>query len=199
MIKLLIATRNPGKLREYRELLADLPVILTSLAQEGLTLEVEEEGASYAENARLKAIAYARASGLVTLADDSGLEVEALGGEPGLHSARYEGKASDEERYRLLLRRLKDVPWERRRARFCCAIAIATPEGEVHTAEGMCEGFIAYEPKGKYGFGYDPVFYVPEYGKTMAELPPAVKNRISHRARAARKAKGIIKRLHDFR
>jgi len=194
MVKLLIATRNPGKLQEYRALLTGLPVVLTFLIEEGIRLEVQEVRKSYAENARLKATAYAKTSGLLTLADDSGLEVDALGGEPGLRSARYGGEASDEERYRLLLKKLEGVPWERRTARFRCVIAIATPGGKVQMAEGVCEGLIACEPKGEYGFGYDPVFYVPEYGKTMAELPPSVKNKISHRAQAARIAREILLR-----
>ncbi|HIC93340.1 MAG TPA: non-canonical purine NTP pyrophosphatase, partial [Anaerolineae bacterium] len=158
MPKLLIATNNPGKLREYEELLAGLPLELTSPAREGLSLEVAETGESFAENARLKAVAYARASGLLTLADDSGLEVDALSGRPGVHSARYAGEgADDEERYRLLLEEMRGVPWEKRTARFRCVIAIATPEGEVRTAEGTCEGIIAFEPRGEHGFGYDPV------------------------------------------
>ena len=191
MMKLLIATHNPGKVREYQELLAGLPLELTCPAQEGLDIEVAETGESFAENARLKAAAYARASGLVTLADDSGLEVDALGGEPGIHSARYAGTgASDEDRYQLLLAKLQEVPWEERTARFRCVIAVATPDGQFHTAEGTCEGIIAFEPKGEHGFGYDPVFYFEEYGKTMAELPPETKNKISHRARAAQGARG---------
>jgi XTP/dITP diphosphohydrolase len=186
MVKLLIATNNPGKIREYEELLAGLPLELTYPAQEGLDIEVAETGESFAENARLKAIAYARASGLLTLADDSGLEVDALGGEPGTRSARYAGKgASDEERYQLLLKNLRGVPWEERTARFRCVIVVATPEGRIHTAEGTCEGIIAFEPGGEHGFGYDPVFYFPEYGMTMAELPLEIKNQISHRAMAA--------------
>ena len=190
-MKLLIATHNPGKVREYQELLAGLPLELTCPAQEGLDIEVAETGESFAENARLKAAAYARASGLVTLADDSGLEVDALGGEPGIHSARYAGTgASDEDRYQLLLAKLQEVPWEERTARFRCVIAVATPDGQFHTAEGTCEGIIAFEPKGEHGFGYDPVFYFEEYGKTMAELPPETKNKISHRARAAQGARG---------
>jgi XTP/dITP diphosphohydrolase len=194
MMKLLIATYNPGKVKEYEELLAGLPLELTYPAQEGLDIEVAETGESFAENARLKAIAYARASGLLTLADDSGLEVDALGGEPGIRSARYAGKgASDEERYQLLLEKLQGVPREERTARFRCIIAVATPEGQIHTAEGTCEGIIAFEPKGEHGFGYDPVFYLPKYGKTMAELPPATKNQISHRAGAAQRAREILK------
>ena len=193
MMKLLIATRNPGKVREYEKLLAGLPLELTHPAQEGLDIEVAETGASFADNARLKATAYARASGLLTLADDSGLEVDALGGEPGIRSARYAGSgASDEERYRLLLEKLRGVPWEERTARFRCAIAVATPEGQIHTAEGTCEGIIAFEPREEHGFGYDPVFYFQEYGMTMAELPPDVKNKISHRARAAQGVREIL-------
>ena len=200
MVKLLIATHNPGKVREYQEILAGLPLELTYPAQEGLHIEVAETGESFAENARLKAAAYARASGLLTLADDSGLEVDALGGEPGIHSARYAGRgASDEERYQLLLEKLQGVPWEERIARFRCVIAVATPDGQVHTAEGTCEGIIAFEPRGEHGFGYDPVFYFPEYGMTMAELPPEAKNKISHRARAAQKAREILEKKLDIR
>ena len=193
MVKLLIATHNPGKVREYEELLAGLPLELTYPAQEGLDIEVAETGESFAENARLKAAAYARASGLLTLADDSGLEVDALGGEPGIRSARYAGKgASDEDRYRLLLEKLREVPWEERTARFRCVIAVATPEDQIRTAEGTCEGIIAFAPKGEHGFGYDPVFYFQEYGMTMAELSPATKNKISHRARAAQGVRDIL-------
>lgn len=198
MAKLLVATNNPGKVREYEALLKGLPLTLTYPAQEGIDIEVEETGRTFAENARLKAVAYARASGLLTLADDSGLEVDALGGEPGTRSARYAGQgASDEDRYRLLLSKLEGVPWEQRMARFRCVIAVATPQGEVHTAEGTCEGVIAFEPKGEHGFGYDPVFYVPEHGQTMAELEPEVKNRISHRARAAEGMQRILQELYD--
>ncbi len=190
---MLVATNNPGKVEEYEELLAGLPLELTYPAQEGLDIEVAETGGSFTENATLKATAYARASGLLTLADDSGLEVDALGGEPGIRSARYAGKgASDEDRYQLLLEKLREVPWEERTARFRCVIAVATPEGQVHNAEGSCEGIIAFAPKGEHGFGYDPVFYFPEYGMTMAELPPEIKNQISHRARAAQGARKIL-------
>jgi len=144
----------------------------------------------------LKATAYARTSGLLTLADDSGLEVDALGGEPGTRSARYAGQgASDEDRYRLLLSKLEGMPWQQRTARFRCVIAVARPQGGVHTAQGTCEGVIAFEPRGERGFGYDPVFYVPEHGQTMAELEPEVKNRISHRARAAEGARRILQEL----
>ncbi len=196
MIKLLVATNNPGKVREYEALLKGLPMTLTYPAQEGIDIEVEETGSTFAENARLKATAYARASDLLTLADDSGLEVDALGGEPGTRSARYAGQgASDEDRYRLLLSKLEGVPWERRTARFRCVIAVVRARGEVRIVEGTCEGVIAFEPKGEHGFGYDPVFYMAEHGQTMAELEPKVKNRISHRARAAEGARRILQEL----
>ncbi|MGQ9626505.1 MAG: XTP/dITP diphosphatase [Anaerolineae bacterium] len=195
-MKLLIATRNPGKLREYKELLKDLPFEPTYLPEEGIDFEVQEAGQSFAENARLKASSYARASGLLTLADDSGLEVDALGGEPGVRSARYAGEnAGDEERYWLLLKKLEGVSWERRTARFRCVLALATPEGEIYLTEGVREGMIAFGPRGEYGFGYDPVFYMPEYGRTMAELLPEEKNRLSHRAQAVEKMKEILKRF----
>jgi XTP/dITP diphosphohydrolase len=198
MTKLLVATNNPGKVREYEALLKGLPLTLTYPAQEGIDVEVEETGSTFAENARLKAMAYARASDLWTLADDSGLEVDALGGEPGTYSARYAGQgASDEDRYRLLLRKLEGVSWGQRTARFRCVIAVAMPQGEIRTAEGTCEGIIAFEPKGEHGFGYDPVFYMPEHGQTMAELELEVKNRISHRARAAEGARKILQELLD--
>jgi len=195
MRKLLIATHNKGKLREYQALLRGIPFRLTSLAEEGLEIKVEEMGNTYEDNAILKATTYAKASGLITLADDSGLEVDALNGEPGLRSARYGGLGTDEERYWLLLERLKGVPWERRKARFRCIIAIASPRGWVETFEGICEGVITFEPRGTSGFGYDPVFYLPELGCTMAELSPEQKNQISHRAKAARKAKDFLCRL----
>jgi len=196
MRKLLVATHNAGKVREYRQLLADLPLQITYLDTEGIDLEIEEKGESFAENAVCKAIAYAQASGLWTWADDSGLEVDALGGAPGIHSSRYAGPdASDEDRYRKLLRELDGVPWEERTARFRCVVAIATPEGEVRTAAGHCEGIITFEPEGSYGFGYDPVFFLPRFGCTMAQLPPELKNRISHRAQAARAAKRLLTKM----
>jgi len=198
MRKLLVATRNAGKVREYRQLLADLPLEITYLDAEGIDLDVEETGESFAENAVLKATAYAQVSGLWTWADDSGLEVDALNGAPGIRSSRYAGPgASDEDRYRRLLRELEGVPWEKRTARFRCVVAIATPTGEVRTAEGSCEGVIAFEPRGSHGFGYDPVFFLPERGCTMAQLPPEVKNRISHRGQAAQAAKQLLQEMLD--
>ncbi len=193
---LLVATNNQGKLREYRDLLAGLPVQLVSLSEAGIDTEVEETGHTFAENAVLKASCYARASGLCTLADDSGLEVDALGGEPGVMSSRYAGpRATDADRVRFLLNKMRTVSDDRRSARFRCVIAVASPSGRVETSEGSVEGVIIREPRGEHGFGYDPIFYVPEMSRTMAELPPAVKNRISHRARAAAGARLIIERL----
>ena len=193
-MKLLIATRNKGKKAEYAHILCDLGTELLSLADLAVDTVIEEIGKTYAENALLKARSYAADTGLVTLADDSGLDVDALDGAPGIYSARYAGKgASDRDRYQLLLRNLEGVPDERRTARFRCAIALVWPDGREVVVEGVCEGCIAHEPRGENGFGYDPVFFVPGYECTMAELPPEVKNRISHRACAAVKAREILR------
>lgn len=196
--KLLVATHNQGKVREYRALLADLPLEVTYLDAEGITVDVEETGATFAENAILKARFYADLSGLWTWADDSGLVVDALGGAPGVYSARYAGPgASDADRYRKLLAALAAVPWAERTARFCCTVALARPAGTgglVETADGACEGVIAFGPVGDNGFGYDPVFYMPEHGATMAQLDAQVKNRVSHRARAAAAAVPLLQR-----
>lgn len=196
MKRLLLATTNPGKVREFQDLLASCGWELVTPQELDIRLDVKETGRTYAENARLKAQAFAEASGLITLADDSGLEVDALGGAPGIHSARYGGPGlTDEERVQLLLRALEGVPDEQRTARFQAVIAIATPDGRVYEAVGTVEGRIVQEPRGADGFGYDPVFFLPERGQTMAELPPAEKNRISHRARAAQQARLILKAL----
>ena len=190
---LLVATRNPGKAREYEQLLRGIPFQVTSLDEIGLAEEVEETGSSFEENACIKARAYSALSGLLTLADDSGLEVDALGGEPGVKSARYGGLgSSDEDRVELLLKNLKDVPWEQRTGRFRCVIAIARPPGEVETVTGVVEGIIQYKPKGANGFGYDPVFYLPHLGRTTAELSLEEKNELSHRGQAAKKAVGLL-------
>jgi XTP/dITP diphosphohydrolase len=203
-MRLLLATLNPGKLTELRELLIfhnerlaePLALELLDPAALGLTEPVEETGGSYSENASLKAQEYARASGLVALGDDSGLEVDALGGAPGLYSARYAGPgAGDAERRTKLLEELAGVPPERRGARFRCVIAIATPHGEVRLAKGAVEGRIAAAPAGTGGFGYDPVFYVPEIGCTLAEAAPEVKNAISHRGRAIARAMPPLREL----
>ena len=202
----MIATGNPGKLREYQQLLNGAAFELVSLGHLGITQEVDETGVTFYENARLKALAYGAMSGLPTLADDSGLEVNALGGDPGVRSARYGGDAcnSDEDRVRLLLENMRDVPWEQRMARFRCVIAVSFPSG-LSTSEdgqedleymvGSVAGMIQYGPMGDEGFGYDPVFYLPSYGQTMSQLILAEKNRVSHRADAARKALAWLNRL----
>ena len=188
--KLLLATTNKGKAKEYRALLGGIPCEITSMAEQGFNLDIEETTISFEENARLKASTLADISGLLSLADDSGLEVDALGGEPGVLSARYAGEgASDEDRYLFLLEKLRDVPVDMRTARFRCVIAIAAPDGKFELFPGECPGVITTSPRGDNGFGYDPVFYLPDLGRTMAELSPEEKNMISHRARAAEKAR----------
>jgi XTP/dITP diphosphohydrolase len=195
-VRLLIATHNRGKLIEYQEMLTDFALELVTLDDVGIGEDVEETGATFAANARAKAVEYARRSGLLTLADDSGLEVDALGGEPGVHSKRYAGEnKSDPERIAFLLDKLQDVSREKRTARFRCAIALATPRGDVRECDGACEGLIELAPRGTNGFGYDPVFLFPERGMTMAELSSEEKNRISHRARATEKARKILEKL----
>ena len=191
--KLLIATTNRGKILEITEILGDPELELILPGDMGLTLEVAETGATYADNARLKSVAYASVSGLIALGDDSGLEVDALGGAPGLHTARFAGPgASDADRWNLLLGKLAGLPVASRAARFRCAVAIARPNGAVAIAEGACEGRIAFAPAGSGGFGYDPVFFMPDHNCTLAELPASIKNRISHRARALLAARPLI-------
>jgi XTP/dITP diphosphohydrolase len=198
MKQLLIATNNKGKIKELQDLLKDTGIELITPVQINLDLDVVEDGSTYAENATKKAIAFAQASGLISLADDSGLEVDALGGAPGLYSARYGStdgrKLSDTERRAILIRNLqnKPRPWT---GRFHATIAVAVPNSETHLAEGFCEGEIIPEERGIGGFGYDPIFLLSELGKTMAELSMEEKNRLSHRARAVMKAKGILKKL----
>lgn len=200
--RLVIATNNPGKLREFQALLGDCGFELVTPRDLGIPFEVEETGSTFEENARLKAEAAARLTGLPALADDSGLEVDALGGRPGIFSARYAGAGRTDpdipeaRQLELLLQELEGVPDERRTARFRCVIAIAVPGGETRTVEGVFEGSIAHEPRGANGFGYDPIFVVPGTGgRTSAELPPDEKNRISHRGAAAAKAREILKEL----
>jgi XTP/dITP diphosphohydrolase len=198
MKKLLIATNNPGKIKELHQLLDDIGVDLVTPAHIGLDLDVIEDGQTYAENAAKKAVAFAKASNLISLADDSGLEVDALHGEPGLYSARYGStdgkKLSDAGRRAFLIDKLQGnpQPWT---ARFHATIAIAIPNGETQLAEGWCEGQIIPEERGTGGFGYDPIFLLPELGRTMAELGPEMKNRLSHRARAVTNAKPILRSI----
>jgi XTP/dITP diphosphohydrolase len=196
MNKLLIATNNKGKVKEFQDLLKDTGLELITPADINLNLDVDEDGATYAENAAKKAIAFARASGLVSLADDSGLEVDALDGAPGLYSARYHPKpgASDADRRAYMLENLKDKPhpWT---AHFHATIAIAVAEKDVQIAEGNCYGEIIPAERGENGFGYDPIFLFPELNKTMAELEMDEKNRLSHRAKAVMNAIPILKEI----
>ncbi len=193
MRTLLVATTNQHKLAEYRTLLSALPYTLHSLNDIQLGLDVEETGTTFQENAELKALTYARASGLLSLADDSGLEIDALGGAPGVYSARFLGPdASYAERFRAIFERLQALPDEQRSARFQCVITIAEPSGCYRSVTGTIEGVIAREPRGEHGFGYDPIFLVPELAKTTAEISPEHKNRISHRGLAARQARALL-------
>jgi XTP/dITP diphosphohydrolase len=186
MPQLLLATNNPHKVAEFRMLLAECGWEVVSATDIGLHVTVDESGETYAENAALKALAFARASGLTSLADDSGLEVDALDGAPGVHAARFAGpEATDADRRRLLLRRLSGVSIDRRTARFRAVLALATPEGDVVSTEGVLEGRITDSERGENGFGYDPIFELPDRGLTLAELSADEKNRISHRGIAA--------------
>jgi len=196
MTRLLVASNNPGKLVEIQSLLEGINLTLVLPSQIGLNLEVEENGATYAENAGLKAAAFCQASGVPTLADDSGLEVDALGGQPGVRSARFSNKpgASDADRRAYLLERLQSHPrpwW----AHFHCTVAMAVPGGEMRFAEGDCPGEIISQERGQNGFGYDPIFLLSEAGLTMAELSMESKNRLSHRARAIQAALPILTEL----
>lgn len=199
MPRLVLATKNPGKVREIQAMLESVPVEAVSCAAfQGLP-EITEDGETFEENAKKKAVPIATATGEVALADDSGLEVDALASAPGVRSARFAGEtlacgpSRDRANYEKLLSLLKDVPDPGRTARFRCVVAVATPEGRVEVAEGVCKGKIASAPRGSGGFGYDPVFIPDGYGKTFGELGPEVKNAISHRARALQAAMPIIK------
>lgn len=198
-MKLLVASNNQDKIREFKQILADLPLDVTYPAELGLTLDPEETGVTFAENAILKAKAFCDESGLITLAGDSGLEVDALNKEPGVYSARYGGLAKDDHvgRCQLVLDKLAhlNLPDEARTARFRCVIAIVTPQGVVATVDGAIEGCINHAPIGENGFGYDPIFLVPDLNKTTAQLDPEAKNKISHRGQAARAAVAVLRKL----
>ncbi len=185
--RLLMATNNAHKVTEFRRLLSGLPFELVTPKEIGLDLDVVEVGATFRENAALKAHAFAKASGLPSLADDSGIEVDALGGRPGVQSARYGGPGlSDEDRARLLLGELDGVPDEKRTCRYRVALVLASPDGSEQAVEGTCEGRVAGSPAGAGGFGYDPIFFVPSHGQTIAQMGPEAKDAISHRGKAAR-------------
>lgn len=191
--KILLATSNKNKVREIKEILGGLPVEFLSINDIGEVPFVMEDGKTFKENAIKKALALAKFAGIHTLADDSGLEVDFLNGAPGVHSARFNGEKSTAlQKNKKILELLEGVEAEKRSARFVCAAALAAPEGEVFTARGTCEGRIAFEPAGARGFGYDPIFIIPSYEKTLSELGSEIKNKISHRAKALQKMRKII-------
>jgi len=195
-VEIVVATRNEGKLREIEAILAGYPVRLLSLKDFPAVPEIPEDGATFAENAAQKARTVSRLTGRVAIADDSGLTVDALQGRPGVYSSRYAGEnATDEDRYRRLLKEMETIPDGKRQGAFVCAAAVASPSGETEVVESQIPGSIAFQPQGRYGFGYDPVFFVAELGRTVAELEPELKNRISHRAGALEKLKQILPRF----
>jgi len=193
--KIIFATGNEGKMKEIRMILADLGVELLSMKEAGVKADIVENGTTFEENAVIKAKAVMKLTGAIVLADDSGLEIDYLGGEPGIYSARYMGEDTS---YRIknqnLIERLEEVPEEKRTARFVCAIAAALPDGRVLITRETIEGIIGYEERGEGGFGYDPIFYLPEYGCTTAELPAEKKNELSHRGKALRAMKEELKK-----
>ncbi|MEZ0329326.1 MAG: XTP/dITP diphosphatase [Dissulfuribacterales bacterium] len=192
-MKMILATKNKGKIKEFQALVQGMPIELLSLEDVPDMPDVLEDGCSFQENALKKADAIAKHTGITAIADDSGLEVDALNGAPGIHSARYAGEmATDHENIQKLLKTLNGLPMEKRTARFRCVIAVCTPDGRHITTEGICEGAIALEPNGSYGFGYDPIFFLTDRNCTMANLKPAIKNSISHRAMALEKLKDIL-------
>ena len=196
-MKLVVATRNKGKIAEIKRLVSDLSQVELVFLDDFQNLpDIAETGKTFKENALIKAKEIASFTGHWALADDSGLVVDYLQGAPGVYSARFSGeKATDEQNNAKLLSLLKNVPWEKRQAKFVCVIAICNPKGQCYTLEAECKGYIALEPKGTHGFGYDPVFFVPAYGKTMAELEPEIKNQISHRAMALKRLKPLLRQM----
>lgn len=196
MKKIIFATGNENKMVEVRMILADCGYEIVSMKQAGIDIDIVEDGSTFEENASIKASAISKlpeACGCVVLADDSGLEVDYMNGEPGIYSARWEGVDTPYSvKNQKIIDRLAGVPDEKRTARFVCAIAAAFPDGSVVTRRGTIEGRIAYEPAGENGFGYDPIFYVPELGKTTAEIAPEDKNKISHRGRALEMIREIL-------
>lgn len=193
MRRLIFATGNEHKMIEIREILGELPVEILSMKEAGIEADIVENGTTFEENALIKAKEVCKLAGEMVLADDSGLEIDYLNGEPGIYSARYMGEDTS---YRIknqnLIDRLEGVPDEKRTARFVCAIAAAFPDGRSYVVRGTIEGIIGYEERGENGFGYDPIFYLPEKGVSTAELPPEEKNSISHRGNALRKMKALL-------
>ena len=194
MKKIIFATGNEGKMKEIREILGDLDIELLSLKDAGITADIEENGSTFEENAIIKAKAISQLTGEIVLADDSGLEIDYLNKEPGIYSARYMGEdTSYHIKNSNLIQRLEGVPDQQRSARFVCAIAAAFPDGTVKTVRASMEGRIGYEEKGENGFGYDPIFYLPEYGCSSAEISMEEKNKISHRGKALRAIKDELR------
>lgn len=195
MKRMIFATGNENKMVEIREILGDLPLEILSMKQAGIRADIEENGTSFEENALIKAREVCRLAGEMVLADDSGLEIDYLNGKPGIYSARYMGEnTSYRVKNKNLMERLEGVPNEKRTARFVCAIAAVFPDGKELVVRGTVEGIIGYEERGENGFGYDPIFYLPERGLTTAELPPEEKNSISHRGNALRKMKELLEK-----
>ena len=193
MRELIVASKNKGKLKEIKEILAETPVKILSMDEAGISIDIEENGTTFEENALIKAKAIFDMTEGIVLADDSGLVVDCLDGAPGIYSARFSGEnASDGDNINKLLKMMKDIPCEKRTARFVCAVAVILEDGSYFTVKGNCEGVILDEPQGENGFGYDPVFYVPEYEKTMAQLDENTKNSISHRGNALKLFKESI-------
>lgn len=196
MERIIFATGNEGKMAEIRAILEDLGIPVLSMKEAGITADIVEDGKSFEENADIKARVIMELTGDVVLADDSGLEIDYLNGEPGIYSARYMGEdTSYEIKNKNLIDRLAGVPDEKRTARFVCAISAALPDGTILRSRGTIEGIIGYEAKGEHGFGYDPIFYLPEYGCTTAELSPEKKIELSHRGKALRLIKEELKRM----
>lgn len=188
MEMLVVATKNKGKILEIKKVLENMPYDVVAMSDIGINIDVDEDGTTFEENALKKANEICRSSKTIVMADDSGIEVDFLNGAPGIYSARFGGpEATDEDRNEKLLDMLKDVPFEQRTARFVCAIAVSFPDGRSFVVRDICEGFIGFECKGSNGFGYDPLFYVKQYERTMAELEMDIKNKISHRAKALAK------------
>ena len=196
--RLLLATTSAGKLSEWRLLLGDVPLDLITLADVGITFDVDENGATFLQNARLKAEAYGAASGLMTLSEDAGLCVAALGGGPGVYSARWQG-SDYEHKNRRLVELLKGKSGQARACRYACVVVVRHPDGRAWHVRGECRGQIALAPAGSGGFGYDPVFYIPRLGKTLAEIPIDEKDGISHRGRAARRVRPVLRELIEPR
>ena len=187
MRKFVVATKNKGKLREIKEILQNFTFDVIPMEEAGINIEIVENGKTFEENAIIKARGIQKLTGEIVMADDSGLEVDYLNGAPGIYSARFAGEgASDQDRVKKLLGLLKEVPFENRTARFVCAVAVVFPGESSFVVRGTCEGYISLKPEGDKGFGYDPVFFLPEYDKTIAQMQAEEKNRISHRGRALR-------------